>query len=149
MTAPSPLDTLIELARQRTDDAMRRLGELQRGERSANEQLQVLQRYRSDYARQLDDRMAEGLPLLQLQNFQHFLDLLDAALDQQHERVRQALAQVDDGRTQWRTQAGKLQAFDTLSERQQRQVMLARGRKEQKDSDERAARPRALSLRGF
>ncbi len=45
---PTPFATLTELARNQTDAASRRLGELQRAQLSASEPLPLLHSYRAD-----------------------------------------------------------------------------------------------------
>ncbi len=139
---PNPLATLIELAQTQTDDAVRRLGELQRAQLGAHEQLALLEQYRQDYLVQLQARMAQGLSMERLRNFQGFLVLLDDAIAQQQRAADQAGERLADGRTQWQTSHRRLQAFGTLSSRVERRAQVVQQKKEQRDTDERAARAR-------
>ena len=136
----NPMDTLIELAQNQTDEARRRLGELQRAQLSASEQLTLLEKYRAEYLVRLDHAMAQGLSMEQLRNDQGFIETLDQAIAQQTALAQDALQRLDQGREAWQQSARKLGAFDTLAERIQRHALLVRSRREQRDTDERAAR---------
>jgi flagellar protein FliJ len=139
----NPLTTLIEMARHQADDASRRLGQLQRAQLSAQEQLAMLETYRSEYLAQLDAKMALGLGMDQLRNFRLFLDALDAAIEQQQRVGEQATQHLEGGRQAWQQSTRKLNAFDTLDDRLKRRALLAMAKKEQRDTDERAARARS------
>lgn len=138
----TPFATLTELARHRTDEASRRLGELQRAQLGAGEQLRLLLNLRSDYLAQLAQKMALGLTMDQLRNFQQFIAMLDEAIALQAGHTEQAAQRLSDGRQAWQHSARRLGAFDTLAGRLQRQALEARSRGEQRDTDERAARAR-------
>lgn len=135
----TPFATLLELARNQTDAASRRLGELQRAQLSAREQLVLLERYRSDYLAQLDAHMARGLSTDRLRNFQHFIATLDDAIAQQARLSEEAGHRLDEGRQAWQRSARKQGAFDTLAGRFKRHALQAAGKKEQRETDERAA----------
>jgi flagellar FliJ protein len=135
-----PLGTLIELAQSRTDQATRRLGELQSAQLSAADKLQLLRDYRQDYLEQLNQRMHRGLALAQLCNYQAFLSTLDGAIEQQAAMAEQAHQRLDSGRRDWRQSKQKLNAYDTLASREAQARQRAQGRREQQVSDEGAAR---------
>ncbi|OUL99240.1 flagellar export protein FliJ [Variovorax sp. JS1663] len=140
MSRKLPLDTLQELARNRKEEAARRLGVLQTAQVSADQKLDLLLQYRQDYAQQLQALMADGLPASQWRNFNNFLSTLDGAIEQQRAIVKQAAVRLDRGRGDWQHHARRLNSFDTLAERLRRQETLAQAKREQRDSDERAAR---------
>ncbi|MDP3826616.1 MAG: flagellar FliJ family protein, partial [Polaromonas sp.] len=56
-----PLATLIELAQNKTDEATRRLGQLQNAHTSAAGKLEMLLQYRQEYLDQLQHQMQAGL----------------------------------------------------------------------------------------
>ena len=140
MARKLPLDTLTDLARTQTDDAARRLGALQNARLGAGQKLALLLQYRQDYDDQLHQLMNKGLPTAQWRNFQAFLGTLDGAIEQQRAIVAQADSRLDHGRSDWQHHKRRLNSFDTLAERVRRQDMLAQAKREQRDSDERAAR---------
>ncbi len=135
-----PLDTLIELARNRTDDAARRLGHLQNARLSADEKLSLLLQYRADYHAQLQALMQNGVSNSQWFNWRDFLGTLDGAIEQQRAIARQAASRLEHGRGEWQQHKRRQSSFDTLAERLHRQELMATAKREQRDSDERASR---------
>ena len=135
-----PLGMLIDLAQNQTDDAARRLGALQSAHLSAQQKLELLLQYRQDYHAQLDTLMRGGLPSSQWRNYRNFLGKLDHAIAQQRAIAERAGHQLDRGRTDWQREKRRLSSFDTLADRVRAQEMMAQAKREQRDSDERAAR---------
>jgi flagellar FliJ protein len=135
-----PLATLIELAQNKTDEATRRLGQLQTAHTSAAEKLEMLQRYRQEYLDQLQVQMGSGVPAAQLRNFRNFIATLDAAIEQQRAVTVQADTRLATGRGDWQNSQRRLNSFDTLAGRVRLQEIAALHKREQRDSDERSAR---------
>lgn len=135
-----PLEMLTDLARTQTDESAKRLGLLQSAQLTASQKLELLMKYRQDYALQLQALMSEGLATAKLRNYQAFLLTLDGAIDQQRAIVAQAVTRLDHGRDDWRNNKRRLNSFDTLAERVRRQELMAQAKREQRESDERAAR---------
>jgi len=75
----------------------------------------------------------------QWRNYQ-FLQALDSGIAQQRAVLAQAQARLERGRSQWQQQRRRLNAFETLAERLQRQDDQAQARREQRAGDEHAAR---------
>ena len=140
MSAKSPLTTLIELAQGKTDEATRKLGQLQTAHTSATGKLELLLQYRQEYMDQMQLQMQGGIPSAQLRNFQTFITTLDGAIEQQRALTQQADNRLEHGRTDWRFSKRRLNSFDTLADRIQQKSLYALNKKEQRDSDERAAR---------
>jgi len=135
-----PLEMLTDLARTQTDESAKRLGLLQNAQLSASQKLEMLMKYRQDYVEQLQALMSEGLATAKLRNYQAFLVTLDGAIEQQRAIVAQAMTRLDHGRDDWRNNKRRLSSFDTLAERVRRQELMAQAKREQRESDERAAR---------
>lgn len=135
-----PIRTLTDLARTRADEAARQLAALRDANLSAEKKLELLLQYRSDYAGQLQVLLEQGLTATQWLNYQNFLRALDDGLDQQHRAAQQAEARLNAGRTDWQAQRRRLNAFETLGDRLQRQEALVQSRRDQRSSDEQAAR---------
>ncbi len=135
-----PLATLIELAQSKTDEATRKLGQLQSARTSAAGKLDMLLKYRQEYLDQMQVQMQGGLPSAQLRNFQNFIRTLDSAIEQQRALTLQADKRLAHGRTDWQFTKRRLSSFDTLADRVRQQAMLALNKKDQRDSDERSAR---------
>lgn len=141
-----PLATLMELARTKTDDATRRLGQLQNAQLSASAKLDMLVQYRQEYLEQFNRQMQGGLSAPQVRNFQNFIATLDSAIEQQRAVTLQANTRLGHGRTDWQINKRRLSSFGTLADRvRQFEIGLA-NKKEQRESDERSARQFFLRL---
>lgn len=139
MSPKSPLTTLIELAQSKTEEASRRLGQLQSAQTSAAEKLGLLQQYRQEYLDQLQLRLQDGVSAAHLRNFQQFIATLDTAIEQQRALTTQADTRLAHGRVDWQHTKRRESSFDTLAQRMQQQKLVAANRLEQRTSDERAA----------
>jgi flagellar protein FliJ len=140
MTKHLPLDTLIELAQRKTDEATRRLGHLQTAQTSAAGKLDMLLQYRQEYLDQLQVQMRAGVAAAQLRNFQNFIATLDAAIEQQRAVTLQADSRLATGRSDWQHSKRRLTSFDTLADRVRQQALITLNKREQKDNDERTSR---------
>lgn len=135
-----PLTTLIELAQTKTDEATRRLGQLQSAHTSASAKLEMLLQYRQEYVDHFNDQMKGGLSSANVRNFQNFIGTLDGAIEQQRALTVQADTRLGHGRSDWQNNKRRLTSFDTLADRIRQQEILVVNKKEQRDSDERSAR---------
>ena len=87
MAQTFPLQTLLELMQNRTDEASRKLGQLITAEQSQRSRLQMLEQYRDEYAQRMRKATAEGITRLILRNYQDFLARIDEAIEQQRQAV--------------------------------------------------------------
>ena len=146
MSKPSALETLLELAQTRTDDAAKRLGTLHTQGVHMEAKLQLLLQYRDDYCARFQILMRQGLTASGWRNYQEFLDKLDAAIVQQRGLLAAARQRVDDGRLDWQSARRTLKSYHTLAQRHIRTELLHLTRREQKETDEyvvnAAARPK-------
>jgi len=140
MPLDSPLDTLTELAREATDAAARMLGHCNRQRETASQQLTSLRDYRQDYLHRLQTAMQTGLAAADCHNYQRFIATLDAAIAEQTQVVLAAEQQLTTGRGQWCEARRKLNAFETLHTRAQQAMAQRQRLREQRASDEAAAR---------
>jgi flagellar protein FliJ len=144
-----PLATLIELAQTKTDEATRRLGQLQTAQISTAAKLEMLLQYRQDYVDQLNVQMRDGVPSSYVRNFQNFIGTLDGAIEQQRALTVQADTRLGLGRSDWQHNKRRLTSFDTLADRVRQQEISVSNKKEQRDSDERSARQFYLRATAF
>ncbi len=135
-----PLATLIELAQTKTDEATRRLGQLQNAHASATQKLDMLVLYRKEYLDQFSGKMRDGVVSSSVRNFQNFIGTLDGAIEQQRALTLQANTRLGLGRSDWQYNKRRLASFDTLADRVRQQEIIATSKKEQRDSDERSGR---------
>ncbi len=142
MSRAFPLQSLLDLSQLRLDEATRKLGTLIAGEQEASRRHELLVQYREEYQTRFVDAAKNGISPQEWQNYATFLARLDDAVKQadvamQHTRVRTAA-----GQKEWLSKQGKLKAFDTLSDRHQSRLSYQDQRRDQKVSDEHAARSR-------
>jgi flagellar FliJ protein len=145
VTKPFPLQTVLDLMQERTDEATRDLARLIANEKNAKNQLDMLLGYRDEYANRFREAAQNGLTQREWHNFQQFLGRLDEAIELQRETVATQVQNTAAGQLQWQKQRKKLKAFDTLSERHFNSENAREMKREQKLQDEFAARPKELS----
>lgn len=142
MAHPSVIETLIDLSTQQSEDAAKRLGEAARFSAQAQQKLDLLLSYREEYATQLQHRLSQGLTAAEHLNFRGFIRNLDLAVEQQAQVLAASQRSVENQRSQWQLCERKRLSFDTLSCRARQEAQHKESRREQKQTDEQAARRR-------
>ncbi|QKN81310.1 flagellar export protein FliJ [Scandinavium goeteborgense] len=140
MAEHGALATLKELAEKDVDNAALQLGEMRRGCQQAEEQLKMLMDYQLEYQTNLNDNMSQGMASLRWQNYQQFIQTLEKAIDQHRQQLLQWNRKVEQALTAWREKKQRLQAWQTLQDRQAAATLLAENRLDQKKMDEFAQR---------
>lgn len=140
MNRKFPLQPLLELMRERSDEATRHLGQLVAAEQSARSRLELLQDYRREYLQKFQEAQSQGLTLQAWQNYQDFLAKIDEAIRAQTEQVELSARNTLQGQEHWQIQNRKLKAIDTLAIRHQGKLRQQENRQEQKLMDEFASR---------
>ncbi|VYU76159.1 flagella biosynthesis chaperone FliJ [Metakosakonia massiliensis] len=140
MTQNSALTTLKDLAAKEVDDAALKLGEMRRGCQQAEEQLKMLMDYQHEYRNNLNSDMSQGIGAQRWQNYQQFIQTLEKAIEQHRQQLMQWNQKVDTALNCWREKKQRLQAWQTLQERQNAAALLAENRLDQKKMDEFAQR---------
>lgn len=140
MATSSALETLIELATKSTDEAAKRLGRAIKAGDDAQQKLELLMQYRDDYAVRFQARMMSGFTASGYRNFQFFLDKLDDAIKGQQQAIQLAQKRIDDERKAWQGSERKRISYDTLATRAMKAQEVKAMKREQKQTDEFAAR---------
>ena len=140
MPSHLPLDMLIDLAKDNADEAARALGRLNQERQHAEKQLTLLRDYRNDYLTRLQKTMISGMTASDCHNYQRFITTLDEAIGQQIAALDALNVNFEKSRLHWQQQQRKLNAFDTLAQREARAARVVADRREQRASDEHAAR---------
>ncbi|ALB63213.1 Flagellar protein FliJ [Cronobacter condimenti 1330] len=134
------LNTLKDMAEKEVDDAALRLGEMRRGCQQAQEQLSMLMNYQQEYRNNLNDTMTQGIASNRWVNYQQFIQTLEKAIDQHRLQLTQWNTKVDQALSFWKEKKQRLQAWETLQDRQASAALLAENRLDQKRMDEFAQR---------
>ncbi len=132
----TPLQTLSSLARETRNRAGQLLAGEQQNRRQLAEQLELLKRYRQEYASQLRKTMDQGMELPSLQDYQDFLFSLDRAISRAQSRLHTQDSRVSQCRRQWQDAQYQLHSFDALTERRQARERQMAQRHEQREHDE-------------
>ena len=140
MRQPQVMPLLIEQARKRRDEQSARVQAASQGVQQALGTLRQLQDFRADYLRRSPASAGQAMHVDRLQDFQRFLARLEQAIAQQRQEIErrqqvQAQAQhflAEDQR--------RLMAFETLAARQAGERERLARRREQRETDEFAAR---------
>lgn len=140
MANPSTITTLIELATQDSDAAAKRLGVMLRAGEETEQKLALLLQYRDDYAARCQTGLSTGLTAMGYQNFRVFLDKLESAIAGQREIVREAQRRIGEARTAWQASERKRMSYGTLATRAFQEAQRHEMRRDQKQTDEHAAR---------
>jgi flagellar protein FliJ len=140
MSKDFPIQTLIELAQGDLDTATRHLGRVQRERTDAEAQLNALIQYRDEYHARFTQSAQSGMPAGNWRNFQAFIDTLDAAIEQQRRLLATATARVEAAKPEWQGHKRKLGSYEILKARGVAAEALKTARREQRDSDEHAAK---------
>jgi len=134
------LQPLLDLMRERTDEATRKLGLLIAAEQSERGRLELLTEYREEYLVSFREAQDRGLTLQTWRNYQEFLEQLDEAIRQQTMQVEASAENTARGQKHWKEQNTRMKAIDTLSVRHQRAEEKKFLKQEQKQHDEISAR---------
>lgn len=140
MSRQFTLQPLLELMRDRADEASRQLGRLIASEQNARSRLELLQQYRAEYAQRFQEAQTQGLSLQAWQNYLDFLGKIDEAIAQQQGHVDHAAQETATGQANWKAQNTRLKAIDTLAIRHQRALSHKELKQEQKQLDEYSSR---------
>ena len=140
MAEHGALATLKDLAEKEVDDAALLLGEMRRGFQQAEEQLTMLLDYQNEYRSNLNSDMSQGIASNRWINYQQFIQTLEKAVEQHRQQLTQWTQKVDVALNSWREKKQRLQAWQTLQDRQNAAALLAENRLDQKKMDEVAQR---------
>lgn len=140
MAKPFPLQTLVMLAKQKNEAAIKNLGRLNQQHHSAQAKLQMLQQFRKDYQDKFQSAASNGMSPVDLRNFQEFIYRLDQAIDQQQAVLNQSNATLKSGRELYLDTQRNVQSFETLAQRHWDAESKREAKAEQKAQDEYASR---------
>jgi flagellar FliJ protein len=130
------LETLLELAQTRTDDATKRLGALHAQGVRMETKLALLLQYRDEYRTRFQMLMRQGLTASDWRNYQEFLDKLDAAVTQQQDALISAQRRLAAGKLAWQSAKRTFNSYDTLAQRQVQAELLRSAKRDQLEADE-------------
>ncbi|MDD5299460.1 MAG: flagellar export protein FliJ [Gallionella sp.] len=140
MTKPFSLQSVMNLAQHQNDSATRKLGQLNKQQQGAQQQLEALRQYRRDYQARLQESTQGGMDHAELRNFQEFINKLDEAIAQQFQVVEQTKVSTQAGRGEFDSTRRRLKSFDMLQQRHIKEQQKVAEKAEQKLLDEHTGR---------
>lgn len=146
MTKPFSLQPLMDLAQHQNETATRKLGQLNKLQHDAQNKLETLQQYRSDYQTRLQESTRNGMNPDELRNFREFIHKIDEAIVQQHRAVEQSKVSTQLGRGEFDSTRRKLKSFGMLQQRHIDTQNRVAEKSEQKALDEHTGRSTARKM---
>ncbi len=146
MNKSFPLQPLLNLAQTKSEEATRRLGQLNKQQHDTQTQLEELYQYRREYQTRMQSASLGGMEPAQLRNFQEFIYKLDAAIAQQLMAVEQSKLSTQMGHSEFTSTQRKLKSFDTLQQRHIETQIKAETKQEQQATDEHTGRMTAYKM---
>jgi len=140
MVAPTVIETLIDLTLIESDAAAKRLGKAVRTSEESQEKSTLLENFRQEYIEKLQATLATGLSMLQHKNYQDFIRGLDCAIAQQSHICLIDQGHVQEQKNLWQQSERKRLSYTTLSNRAISLAKKSDDKREQKNTDEFAAR---------
>jgi flagellar FliJ protein len=138
--AQSKYELLKRLAKEREDKAAERMRRAQARLADANGKLSQLDLYRQEYETRFAERSQAGMSAAQWVDFKKFIARIAEAVTMQQKEVEVADQRYQVERENWQEQHKQVAAFDKLIEREKQQAALKEAKREQKSTDEFAAR---------
>lgn len=142
MTRADRLQPVQNLAEEAERRFAQQVAALERTAREAQAKLQDLERYAGEYQNQYAARVARGMSVTDLRDYQAFMARLAEAARQQRAIVDRANSEFDVGRLRWQEAAKRVKALDHVVTQWRDDARRAADRREQIETDERAQRGR-------
>jgi flagellar FliJ protein len=136
MARPFRLQLVLDLALQRVDAATSELKRLRAQWNEAQSKLEQLEAYATEYSTGLSARLAQGMPVHQLNDYRLFQSKLARAIQAQSEEVDRRHRAWDDAHARWLGLRRRHQALGVLAQRHVAAEALVEARREQKEQDE-------------
>ncbi len=143
VAAAFPLQALLDHSQHRMEAAERLLRALKRKEDLAQQRLQELHGFKSEYQARLSGDRAVVMDIILLRDFYVFLAKLDNAIAHQNGEVTNAHTHWKVAHDNWLALRQKVKAFETLADRHAKQEIQKQEKREQRITDETALRKHA------
>lgn len=138
------LATVLEHAERERDDAMARLRQAETALRNAQTQAEQLRQYRGEYQQRWNERFRQPGTIELLHCVQGFGQRLDQAVTMQSHSASQAESRLAQARELLLAREQRVAAVRKLIERRQGELRRVAERRDQRQTDEAAARAGSL-----
>lgn len=138
MTKVKRFQQLEKMAEHACDKAGRELGKARDDHSKEQGQLEQLTGFFDEYSERFNSAGASGMNARQLGDFRAFFGQLDNAIEAQRQTLVDLGAQVTERQTQWVEKHQRTQSLSQALVQVQREQLLQRNKREQKEQDERS-----------
>ncbi len=139
MATPFSLQPVMDLAQNGADQAAVRLGQAMQLLMDADRKLKTLLDYREEYQVKFHASVTTGIDSAGWRNFHLFLAKLEAGIEAARVQADSARDVARRAQSEWEEQQRRLKAYGVLAERHERAEATRDARREQRESDDRAA----------
>jgi flagellar protein FliJ len=136
MKKSARLQPVRKLADNKAKSAAIEMAEAQQSHSAHQQKLTDLKQYKIEYLEQFQERAKAGISAGQLQQYQQFINQLDAAIKQQQDIVSSAGQQLSHKQANWRDKHTHKQAVDKVVGRFKQQELHKENKQEQAQTDE-------------
>lgn len=138
------LQILLEHANHRLEAAERLLRILGRKEEAARQRLEEIQGYKREYLQRMTGAGEQGMAIHLLRDYHAFLHKVDQAIQHQESEVARAREHWESAHAKWLEQRRQVKAYEVLARRHQDEARRKEEKREQRATDEIAARKSQL-----
>jgi len=132
------LASVVKIAESEEQRAAQALGECQQQLELHRARLEQLVGYRGEYLKQLNERAGNGISIMQIQHYRAFISQLDRGVEEQNKVIGSVQIEIESKRREWFNKRTKTQAMDKVVSKHIYQEQIIEGKRDQKESDERA-----------
>lgn len=140
MTSLQPLAVLLEQSERERDAAIAQHQRAQQAHEAAAAQAQQLLDYRREYEQRWGAQFARQGQIELVRCYHSFVERLSLAIEQQGHAAQHARQQLENATTALRVAETRCASVRKLIERRTQEMRVVAGRREQKQTDEAAAR---------
>lgn len=138
--AVSKYQLLIRLAAEKCDDAAQVMNHARQRMETARQRLQQLAQFLADYLHRRIAHGEQGMAAGQWVDYQKFIERLQEAIAVQRQEVDSSQQAYQRATDAWQAARKKLKALEKLQEQEDMRARLREAKREQKQTDEFAAR---------
>lgn len=142
MVRSERLQAVAGIAKHRESRAAVTLVELRRHHDEQVRRLEELLRFQGEYMERLDALGRDGIGMQQLNQYRRFNERLGEAIAQQRRAVDEARRRLEQQNLSWTEASAKRRALDETVDRFRTEEAVHAARREQREADDRAQRPR-------
>jgi flagellar FliJ protein len=130
----------LDLAQEHLRTAALKLADVQTRYAQKMQKLRELESYRDEYSQGLLRKGRDGMHVVQMQDYNRFLDRLNQAIRQQRQHIEGMRSEMEQCAQQWRQEQVRVNALDKVVERKVQAERCEVDRQEQRECNEHAQR---------